>query len=87
MHRNCTLLHRNFIALSPLRPRQSLQILRGIVATIFMPLTWITGFFGMNFGWLVLNITGWPAFLAFGLGGQALAVIVMLFVFKKQGWI
>ena len=30
-----------------------------IVATIFMPLTWITGFFGMNFGWLVLNVTGW----------------------------
>jgi Mg2+ and Co2+ transporters len=57
------------------------------VATIFMPLTWITGFFGMNFGWMVLNISGRPAFLAFGLGGQALAVVVMLFVFRKQGWI
>ena len=58
-----------------------------IVATIFMPLTWISGFFGMNFGWMVLNISGRPAFLAFGLGGQALAVVVMLFVFRKQGWI
>jgi len=58
-----------------------------IVATIFMPLTWITGFFGMNFGRLVLNITSWPAFLIFGLGGQALAVIAMLFLFRREGWI
>ena len=58
-----------------------------IVATIFMPLTWITGFFGMNFGWLVLNVTGWTAFLTFGLGTQALAVVVMLVLFRKQGWI
>ncbi len=39
-----------------------------IVATIFMPLTWLTGFFGMNFGWMVLNVTGWTAFFTFGSG-------------------
>jgi magnesium transporter len=58
-----------------------------IVATIFMPLTWITGFFGMNFGRLVLNITGWPAFLVFGLATQMAAVAVMFVVFRRRGWI
>ena len=36
-----------------------------IVATIFLPLTLLTGFFGMNFGWLVRHIQSpwafWPS--------------------------
>ena len=57
-----------------------------IVATIFMPLAWITGFFGMNFGRLVANLTGWAAFLTLGIATQAAAVIVMIVVFRRRGW-
>jgi magnesium transporter len=59
-----------------------------IVATIFMPLTWITGFFGMNFGYLVTHvITGWPAFVLLGLLTQAAAVVLMLILFRRRRWI
>ena len=38
-----------------------------VVATIFVPLTFITGFFGMNFGWMVDHIDTQIAFWLLGL--------------------
>jgi magnesium transporter len=37
-----------------------------VVATIFVPLTFITGFFGMNFGWMVDHIDTGIAFWLLG---------------------
>src|SRR5262249_11995566 len=34
-----------------------------IVATLFLPLTFITGFFGQNFGWLVRHVDSFAAFV------------------------
>ena len=39
-----------------------------LVATIFLPLTFITGFFGMNFGWMIDDITSFWVFAVYGVG-------------------
>ncbi len=57
-----------------------------VVATIFLPLTFITGFFGQNFGWMVGRIQGGWAFFALGIGIELAAVAALFTLFKKRGW-
>jgi magnesium transporter len=57
-----------------------------IMATIFLPLTYLTGFFGQNFGWLVTSIGGWETFFGIGVGTEAVAVILLIVMFKRRGW-
>jgi magnesium transporter len=58
-----------------------------IMATIFLPLTYLTGFFGQNFGWLVTSIGSWEEFFGIGVGTEAVAVILLLLMFKRRGWL
>jgi magnesium transporter len=58
-----------------------------IISTIFLPLTYLTGFFGQNFGWLVGRITGWETFFGVGVGTEAVAVILLLMLFRRRGWL
>jgi magnesium transporter len=57
-----------------------------VIATIFLPLTFITGFFGQNFGWLSGHIQHWGAFVAFGIGTELLALLILFTFFKRRGW-
>jgi magnesium transporter len=57
-----------------------------IIATIFLPLTYITGFFGQNFGWMVNHVDREWDFYVIGLGSQAIAVVLLLVYFKRKGW-
>jgi magnesium transporter len=57
-----------------------------VIATIFLPLAFVTGFFGQNFGWMVDHVSSPEAFLVLGIGAQVAVVAVLLGVFKWRGW-
>lgn len=55
-----------------------------ILSTIFLPLTFVTGFFGQNFDWLVGHIDGLPAFVVLGLGGLILPCVLLFFWLRRK---
>jgi magnesium transporter len=58
-----------------------------VVATIFLPLSFIVGFFGQNFKWLVVNISSTADFVVLGIGSLVLSVVGLLFWFRRGSYL
>lgn len=59
-----------------------------IVASVFLPLSFLTGFFGMNFTWIAGNLLrGAASFWIFGIGSMLISAGGMWAWFRHKGWI
>jgi magnesium transporter len=57
------------------------------VATIFLPISFLAGFWGENFNVLTGSIErGWPSFLVLGVGLSAACAGVTVFVLGRRRW-
>lgn len=56
-----------------------------VIAGIFLPLSVVTGFFGMNFGWMVKHIDTQEEFLAYGVGIPIVILIALVLIIRARG--
>jgi magnesium transporter len=59
-----------------------------IIATIFLPLSFLTGFFGQNFAYMVrVWLTPTWSFFVIGIGLEVATVVFLVWLFRKRGWL
>jgi magnesium transporter len=58
-----------------------------VIATIFLPLSYLTGFFGQNFAVLVRGIQSSWSFYVFGIALELGAAATLLYLFRRRGWL
>ena len=58
-----------------------------IVATVFLPLSFVVGFFGMNFGWMVVHIDSLTSFVILAIGSLALSCAALYTWFRQSGFV
>ncbi len=74
----------NYLSVVSNRMNEVMKLLT-LVATIFIPITFIAGIYGMNFKYMPELEWGWGYFLCLGL--MATVVGAMLAYFRNKGWL
>ncbi len=58
-----------------------------VIASLFLPLSFLTGFYGMNFSYLVQVLETPYAAFAVGVVTMLIATGIQLYLFRRRGWI
>jgi magnesium transporter len=58
-----------------------------VIASLFLPLSFLTGFYGMNFAYLTQVLETPYAAFAVGVGTMIVATLIQLWLFRRRGWI
>jgi Mg2+ and Co2+ transporter CorA len=79
------IMHDNAMAVAQ---RQAEQINRlTLVSLIFLPVTALSGFFGMNFNWMIQHMNGPVAFTVLGIMLPVVSVVISIAYFRSRGLI
>jgi magnesium transporter len=58
-----------------------------VIASIFLPISFLTGFYGMNFLFLTGTLETPTQAFFIGVGTMVASVLIQLFYFRRRGWI
>ena len=58
-----------------------------VIASLFLPLSFLTGFYGMNFAYLTQVLETPYAAFAIGVLTMMIAILIQLYLFRRRGWL